>query len=109
MGNTYKIYIFTPRDNELIRIVINAAAEAGAGRIGNYSHCAFVSEGTGHYIPLDGATPHIGTVGALASTPEVKIEMQCSQEHLDAVIAAVKAVHPYEEVVIDIIQLHSAS
>jgi hypothetical protein len=105
MTKNYKIYIFAPREDELIRTIIDVAAKAGAGTIGNYSHCAFVSEGTGHYIPLENAQPHIGEIGVLASTPEVKIEMQCPESALNDILAAVKAVHPYEEVVIDIIEL----
>ena len=34
--------------------VRNALGDAGAGHIGNYSHCTFSSEGTGAFVPQEG-------------------------------------------------------
>lgn len=46
----------------------------GAGHIGEYSHCAFSSEGIGSFKPLDGAKPFIGEVGELELVHEVRLE-----------------------------------
>ena len=43
----YKFYIFAPRDNELIARIIDVASQAGAGKVGNYTNCAFITEGKG--------------------------------------------------------------
>ena len=52
----------------------NALADAGAGHIGNYSHCSFSTSGIGSFKPLDNANPYIGTVGEVELVEEVKIE-----------------------------------
>jgi len=38
---------------------------AGAGQIGEYSHCSWSVTGTGQFLPEDGAQPAIGSVGAV--------------------------------------------
>jgi hypothetical protein len=77
--------------------LLAAIGDAGAGRIGNYSHCAFTSPGTGRFTPLTGAEPFIGAVGAGERVPETRIECVVEDEMLDAVVRALRAAHPYEE------------
>jgi hypothetical protein len=53
---------------------------AGAGRYpgpGNYTECCWSTTGTGQFRPGDPARPHIGAVGALEETPEVRVETLC--------------------------------
>jgi hypothetical protein len=77
--------------------LLQAIGEAGAGRIGNHSHCSFVAPGTGRFTPLDGAQPYIGSVGSGERVPEVRVECVVEEEMLDAVVLALRAAHPYEE------------
>jgi hypothetical protein len=77
--------------------LLAAIGGAGAGRIGNYSHCAFTSPGTGRFTPLSGAEPFIGAVGAGERVPETRVECVVEEEMLDAVVLALRAAHPYEE------------
>ncbi len=86
--------------------VVEAISAAGAGVIGNYSHCTFRSPGTGTYKPGEGANPFAGSVGALEEADdEVRLEAVCPKTRLDAVIGAVRKVHPYEEVAFDVYPL----
>ena len=85
--------------------VRSALAEAGAGIIGDYTHCSFSVKGVGRFIPLPDAHPTTGTIGKLKEVVEEKIETICDEKNLDAVIAAVKKAHPYEEVAIDVYPL----
>lgn len=95
-----KMQTFCPVDAlESVRLAIG---EAGGGKMGNYSSCSFVTSGHGYFVPLDGANPAIGKVGAPEKVPEYKIEFVCEVEKVAGVIAAIKKVHPYEEVPIDI-------
>lgn len=80
-----------------IESVLAAIGDAGAGRIGNYSHCAFTMPGTGRFTPLPGARPFIGARGEAEEVPEVRIECVVAEELLDAVVLALRATHPYEE------------
>ena len=101
----YKVFVFAPRDQKIIRTIIDAAAKAGAGRIGKYNKCAFITEGIGTWEADKDTHPYLGEVGKLQNIKEVKIEMQCSDESLKSVLSAIKKVHPYEEVVIDVVKL----
>ncbi len=100
-----KIYIFAPDKQEVIETLVDAASQHGAGIIGNYSHCYFLTKGTGNWKSLDGAHPTIGHVGEYSHVPEVKIEMVCPDENVVSVVRAIRNVHPYEEPEIDVISL----
>jgi hypothetical protein len=101
----YKFIIFAPKDEKVIISIINAAAKAGAGVVGNYTHCSFVTEGYGTWYPLPGAKPAIGKVGELSREGEVKIEMECPKEKMQEVLEAVKKVHPYDKFTIDAFEI----
>ena len=83
-----------------------ALRQADAGHIGRYDSCLSYSSVTGCWRPLPGTQPYAGTIGEISSEPELKVEVTCPTERVDAVIAAVKAVHPYEEPVICVIPLY---
>ena len=88
-----------------VDVVRKAMGDAGAGLMGNYSHCSFSNLGTGRFLPLKGAHPHIGQVGKSEAIEEERIEVGTTIENIEKVIAAMKAVHPYEEVVYDVYPL----
>jgi hypothetical protein len=102
-----KIWVYVPREQaKAVRI---AMGRAGGGVIGNYAFCAFIVEGRGHFLPEEGANPSIGELGTLEAVSEVRIEIECSLEKVRAVVEAIKATHPYEEVPIDILPLLDVS
>jgi hypothetical protein len=100
---TVKIVTFVPLSHT--DIVRQAMGDAGAGKIGNYTHCSFSSRGVGRYIPGDNAQPFIGVAGQFESVEEERIEMVCERSDARTVIAAMKSVHPYEEAAYDIYEL----
>jgi hypothetical protein len=102
-----KFFVFCPDDKEIVNKVIMAATLAGAGKIGNYSECAFITRGRGHWKSEEGAHPTIGKVGEVSEIDEVKIEMECPMEQARVVVDAIKKVHPYESVVIDFVELRN--
>ncbi len=98
-----KIVVFVPESHaEAVR---KAMGDAGAGRIGNYIYCSFSSKGLGRFLPQEGARPAVGEIGRLESVPEERIEAVCARDLLKDVIEAIKNVHPYEEVALDIYPL----
>jgi len=103
MARKYKIVTFVPETHA--DAVRNAMGEAGAGKIGNYTFCSFSSKGVGRFLPGEGTHPAIGSVGNLEAVEEEKIEVVASAEVVEDTIAAIKKVHPYEEVAIDIYPL----
>ena len=61
MTTRYKIVVFVPISHaDQVR---EAMGNAGAGNIGNYSHCFFSSKGHGSFVPLKGSNPTIGEIG----------------------------------------------
>ena len=97
--------VFVPKTHT--DIVRQAMGDAGAGRIGLYSHCSYSVEGVGRYKPLEGAHPAIGEVGQFEEVTEERIECLCDRTKAKEVIEAVRKVHPYEEVAFDIYPLIS--
>ena len=85
--------------------VIDAMASAGGGTLGDYARCAWTVPGTGTFTPQVGATPAIGTVGTTEVLPEARVEMLVPRNAREAVLAALRAAHPYEEVAVDVIEL----
>lgn len=99
----YKLAVFTPVDH--VNEVVDALSEAGAGHIGNYSHCTFQAPGTGTFKPLEGANPYIGTQHKIERVEELKIETIVPETLLKNVVEAMLKAHPYEEVAYDIYPL----
>lgn len=83
--------------------VRQAMGDAGAGMQGNYSHCGSSYLTTGRFTPLTGANPAIGSIGKPEEVEEEMIEMLCHKDKVEAVIAALKKAHPYEEPAIDVV------
>ncbi|WP_214367870.1 Nif3-like dinuclear metal center hexameric protein [Pseudonocardia sp. H11422] len=99
-----KIVVFVPV-GPAITAVHDALAAAGAGHIGDYSHCSFATAGTGQFLPLEGANPAIGRVGKLERVAETRLEMVLPRRKRAAVVAALRAAHPYEEPAFDVLEL----
>ncbi|MFN8225107.1 MAG: Nif3-like dinuclear metal center hexameric protein [Mycobacterium sp.] len=78
---------------------------AGAGQIGDYSCCSWSVSGVGQFLPHDGARPAIGTVGQIERLPEDRVEVIAPAGARPAVLAAMRAAHPYEEPAFDVIPL----
>lgn len=91
-----KLEVFVPIAS--IELVREAMFLAGAGEIGNYSECSFDITGTGSFKPQSGSTPFLGKVGEREHVEEGKLEVLVTSHRLSAVVNAMKAAHPYEEV-----------
>ena len=102
-GDIYKLVAFVPVDSA--GKVSTAVFAAGAGMMGSYSHCGFRVEGTGTFLPLEGARPAIGGKGRLEKVAEVRFETIVPAEKLDGAIAAMRKAHPYEMPAFDVIKL----
>lgn len=99
----YKLVVFVPKTHE--QVVSQAVWDAGAGHIGNYSNCAFVSQGMGSFLPLAGATPFVGEHGTLEQVEEIRFETIVPEKISRRVIKAMLKAHPYEEVAYDLYEL----
>ena len=98
-----KLVTFVPRENA--DAVAEALFAAGAGRIGDYSHCSFRTEGHGTFFGEEGTHPAAGEAGKLEMTSEIKIETVLPLAKVGEAIAALKKAHPYETPAFDLVTL----
>ncbi len=104
-GNTHKIVTFVPESS--LEQVRTALAEAEAGQIGAYTHCSFSSRGEGTFFGGEGSNPAVGRPGHLERVGEMRLEMSFHRRDLGAIVAALRATHPYEEPAFDIFSLEA--
>ncbi|BBX69572.1 Nif3-like dinuclear metal center hexameric protein [Mycolicibacterium psychrotolerans] len=78
---------------------------AGAGQVGDYSQCSWSASGLGQFLPGDGASPAIGSVGTVEHVAEYRVEMVAPRSRRTAVVAALRGAHPYEEPAFDVVAL----
>lgn len=98
-----KLTAFVPHENA--PVLLDALASAGAGRVGAYERCAYMTDGRGTFIPGRDANPTIGMVGEVALVDEVRLEMVFPRERRGAVVDALRAAHVYEEPAFDVVEL----
>ena len=96
-----KLVVFVP--NEHAQSLIDALAAAGAGRLGHYDRCAWTAAGVGTFRPGAGANPAIGSQGVVEQVAETRVEMVVPPGRAGAVVAALRAAHPYEEPAFDLL------
>lgn len=95
-----KIVVYVPKGYE--EVVRDSMGDAGAGHIGNYSHCSFNISGIGTFKPLEGSNPFLGRQGELERVEEVRVETIAPASRVKKILNAMLKVHPYEEVAYDI-------
>ena len=98
--DTLKVVTFVPA--EAADDVLDAVVRAGAGAIGNYTHCSYRSEGVGTFFAGAGTQPVAGASGALNREPELRLEFVAPRTREAAVLQAMVAAHPYEEPAFDV-------
>jgi dinuclear metal center YbgI/SA1388 family protein len=99
----YKLVTFVPESD--VDRVLDAVTDAGAGTIGDYTRCAFLTEGTGTFEAGATADPAVGKPGERTVTPEVRVETVVPPGAVAEVERALRAVHPYEEPAFDLIRV----
>ena len=103
MHDLDKWVIFVPPENA--QAVRTAVFAAGAGLIGDYSQCSWSVAGTGQFLPEDGASPAVGSVGAVERVVEDRVEVVAPARARRQVLSAMREAHPYEEPAFDIVAL----
>jgi dinuclear metal center YbgI/SA1388 family protein len=102
---TVKVVTFVPSGR--VDDVTAAMSEAGAGVIGNYTHCSYRSEGSGSFYAGEGTSPAVGIAGGINEEAEERVEMVAPRTRETAVVAALVNAHPYEEPAFDVYEVRS--
>ena len=104
-GTLRKLFTFVPL--EQAGQVREAIFAAGGGHIGRYSECSFSTAGTGTFKGAPDTNPFVGAPGSRHQEQEMKIEVIFPSWLQKAVVAAMIAAHPYEEVAYDVVALEN--
>ena len=93
------VILVPPANAETLRQALFAA---GAGTVGNFTHCSWSVVGDGQFRPEPGAHPVVGTVGTMERGPEERLEVLAPAALRARLLAAIRAAHPYEEPSFDV-------
>jgi len=102
-GSMLKIQTFCPAAQA--GSVRDALFEAGAGELGSYTSCSFISHGTGTFTPGESSEPFAGERGKFHEEQEIKIECILPSWKKGRVVKALLLSHPYEVPAYDLIPL----
>lgn len=98
-----KLVTFVPETH--LDAVCDAVCGAGAGVIGEYTHCSFSAPGVGTFLPSEAARPFAGEPGRVNQEPERRFEVLTPKTCLSRVVTALLTAHPYETPAYDVIPL----
>ena len=99
----YKLEIFVPKSH--FPVLTQALWEVDAGHIGNYDRCLSYSPVMSTWRALPGTKPFLGAENEQTEAQELKVEVTIRAEALEETMAAIRAVHPYEEAVVNVLPL----
>ena len=102
----YKLVWFVPA--EWLDATREAVFAVGAGRIGEYERCSWYAAGTGTFLGGEETDPALGRRGREERVAELRVETVLPDDRLEAVVAALRAAHPYEEPAYDVYALAEA-
>jgi dinuclear metal center YbgI/SA1388 family protein len=98
-----KVVVFVPESDR--EAVMEAAFDAGAGRIGQYRECSFRTSGIGTFFGDETTNPTVGQKGQRERVEELRLEFVCPIERIDRALVAIREAHSYEEPAIDVYPL----
>jgi dinuclear metal center YbgI/SA1388 family protein len=84
-----------------------AMFKAGGGHLANYEECSFTLEGTGSFKGNNLSNPHTGKPGERSVLKEQVLEMTYLPHLEKAILRAMRAHHPYEEIAFEISTLEN--
>jgi hypothetical protein len=97
---SYKLVWFVPASH--LESTRDAVFVAGAGWIGDYSRCSWSTLGEGTFFGGETTQPTVGEAGRDETVTEYRVETVVPAEKLEAVVAALRRAHPYEEPAFDV-------
>ena len=104
-GTIKKMVTYVPKKES--QKLLSKLFEAGAGSIGNYENCSFLSEGIGTFKASEKANPSIGEIGKIHQEQEIQIQVTYPKHKESNILKALFANHSYEEVAYEITTLEN--
>jgi dinuclear metal center YbgI/SA1388 family protein len=100
-----KVVVFVPEKD--LGPVSDALFAAGAGQIGEYRECSFRIAGVGTFFGSGATNPTIGQKERREEVNEWRLEAVCPADCVEAVVAAIRQSHSYEEPAFDLYPLQA--
>ena len=104
-GTIKKLVTYVPKEST--ENVKNALFAVGAGAIGNYENCSFVSDGMGSFKGNEHSNPVYGEKGETHQEAEHMLSITFAKHLESKVLSALFRSHPYEEVAYEITTLEN--
>ncbi|MET2901120.1 divalent cation tolerance protein CutA [Vibrio rotiferianus] len=101
----FKLEIYAP-DTEVVAIR-DALNSVAAGVVGDYDSVISIVKISGFWRPTEGSEPVTGEKGEINFGEEVRLDVRCQESLVQAALDAIRAIHPYEEPVINILPLNN--
>lgn len=95
-GIIKKLSTFVPKENA--NNLRDSLFKVGAGTIGNYTNCSFISDGIGSFKGGENSNPVIGTKGSFTEVAETQLNFTYEAHNEAKILACLFKEHPYEEV-----------
>ena len=103
MSKYFKVEVFVPE--EYVVNIVNGLNANDILKEGNYDYVFATTKVKGHFRPIEGANPFKGEIGVVHECDEIKMEFRVSEEDLDEVKKVIELKHPYEEPIVNIMEL----
>lgn len=101
MSEIYKVAVSVPE--KLVEKMMNEIDPVLTSPSHNYRRCFYIIDCTGTWIPQEGSSSYIGTIGKKEYSREKKVEFVVRREDIKKVLLKISEIHPYEEPAIDVI------
>lgn len=106
-NSLYHLTTYVPEKNK--EEVLKALHQAGAGQLGDYSHCSFSTLGEGRFKGNQHSQPALGEKESLTSVKEVLIRVLVPKHAQSKIVAALHQVHPYEAVAYELVTIENTN
>lgn len=102
-----KLTTYVPKKNSTT--LLEKLYHAGAGAIGNYDECSFVTSGIGSFRGNENSRPHLGKQMIREEIEEVQLNLVFKKHLEQNIIKTLFENHPYEEVAYQVFSLDNTN
>ena len=100
-----KLTTYAPKNEA--PVLLEKLYEAGAGKIGNYKECSFITTGKGTFKGNEDSNPNIGIKGEKTEVDEVQINLIFEFHSQQKILNTLFEAHSYEEVAYEVFSLEN--
>ena len=100
-----KLTTYAPKNEA--PMLLKKLYDAGAGKIGNYKECSFITTGKGTFKGNEKSNPNLGTKGEKTEVDEIQINLIFDFSSQQKILHTLFEAHSYEEVAYEVFSLEN--